>query len=188
MMMVMMAGGDDNHVSKSHPLPLDQRWLVHAVLVPQGGERGLHTSSDMFSIKTSPVPTYLFLKINNQIQGWLFGKLLINSNGHLTQRSTGFFIHCSSKVWSKKTVYTLFHTDLFHTNIISYLITCSTQISHLSERLYLARPLAVSEQGLGGEEGGVQHVRCLHLEGDQIVVIKQSGIQVIRWSQSVIFR
>ena len=59
--------GDDNHVSQPHPLSLDQRRLVHAVLVPQGREWGLHTSSDMFSIKTSPVPTYLFLKINNQI-------------------------------------------------------------------------------------------------------------------------
>ena len=67
MMMVMMAGGDDNHVSKSHPLSLDQRRLVHAVLVPQGREWWLHTSSDMFSIKTSPVPTYVFVEIDHQI-------------------------------------------------------------------------------------------------------------------------
>ena len=67
MMMVMMAGGDDNHVSKSHPLSLDQRRLVHAVLVPQGREWGLHTSSDMFSIKTSPGPRYVFVEIDHQI-------------------------------------------------------------------------------------------------------------------------
>ena len=67
MMMVMMAGGDDNHISKPHPLSLDQRRLVHAVLVPQGGERGLHTSSDMFSIKTSPVPRFVFVEIDHQI-------------------------------------------------------------------------------------------------------------------------
>ena len=67
MMMVIMAGGDDNHVSKSHPLPLDQGRLVHAVLVPQGREWGLHTSSDMFSIKTLPVPTYVFVEIDHQV-------------------------------------------------------------------------------------------------------------------------
>ena len=68
--------------SVSHPLSLHEGGLVHAVLVSQGREGRFHTGSAWFQILRS------------------FLKIILNA--HLTHRSTGFFIHCSSKVYERR--------------------------------------------------------------------------------------
>ena len=96
-----------------------------------------------------------FRKKLHQCQHICFLKSIIRYNGHLTQRSTGFFIHCSSKVWSKKKQFILYFTPICSTQISYHNLSSVPHKYHISVKVCTSRDHSLSLSKASAVKRGV---------------------------------